>query len=229
MKKSFLQSTSAASTLVLLRRSSSDQQGMEKNLPRWATSLQPLIPQFSFHGVTGGEAEGGEGMVMDTLVKMSSELHGELQTANKPQPEHQQRRRAHLWLMARLQLSWPWAAHKEGAGASPWLCDTAKAISPRQTAQLVGPRGVCSTEPHVLPVLPQICALLLQCQPSAPSPAQGDTEPSQILHKHALSSTLTHTQHGHGARVPKNSSRAQKIEITSACNGQLTGSLPVTA
>lgn len=60
MKKSFLQSTSAASTLVLLRRSSSDQQGMEKNLPRWATSLcSPWFPNSpSMEWQEGRQREG---------------------------------------------------------------------------------------------------------------------------------------------------------------------------
>lgn len=51
----------------------------------------------------------------------------------------------------------------------------------------------------------------LHCQPSPPSPAGVTAEPSQILHRNPLSSTPIHTQHGHRARVPKNTTSAQQI------------------
>lgn len=117
-----------------------------------AASWFPNSPSMEWH--RRGRQREGKGLVMDTIMlKWAQSSLGSSRQRTWAWAEKENM----FWLVARLQLSWPWAAHREGAGASPWLCDTGK-------AQLVGPRGVCCTESPTCclccPNNPQICALL---------------------------------------------------------------------
>lgn len=126
-RKRFLQSKNAAPhtsalfcwggitvTSRVLRRTHPE----EQHLCRWcwtptATSWLPNPPSMEWH--TGGRQREGKRLIVDTHMKkraQSSMGSPVLQRANKPQPGHESREREHVfWLVARLYLRWPWAAH----------------------------------------------------------------------------------------------------------------------
>lgn len=220
----------------LLRRNSSDQQGIEKNLPRRATSLQMvlnpqsnlLVPWSPFHGMTHGrEAEGGEGTDHGhTHVKMSLELRGESCAPDNKQNTawaREQRKRTHFLLMARLYLSWPWAAHNGRSWCQPrlwWHWKGHHSLSNSTAAWSKG--GLFHREPHVLLVLPkraqaeaQICA----CQVTAPLPAlstipcisSGQEWQHRIQSDSAWTDTLWAPHPSTSGSCDKNTSNAQQI------------------
>lgn len=182
------------------------------------------------------EAEGGEEADRGhTHEKKSSELHGESCAPDSKQTTawaREQRKRTRL--LAHGQAVPLLAMGCSQLMSAHGCCGTGKAITPCQTAQLVGARGVCFTgSPTCCLCCPnehRVRPKFVPCLPGDSSTANphhyplhqlgaGVTAQSPVrscMDRHPLSFTLIHTQNGHKARVPKNTSSAQQI-LNSKC------------